>query len=42
MVSTGLEAVLVGDVAHGDRGAIGGGVAELTLGDLEIRIETAD
>lgn len=37
MVSLGLESVLISDVADLDGGAFGGGVAELTLGNLEIR-----
>lgn len=37
MGSLGLETVLIGDVADLDGGAIGGGVAELTLGNLEIQ-----
>lgn len=37
MASGGLESVLIGDVGELDWGAIGGGVAELTLGDLETR-----
>lgn len=37
MVSLGTVSVLIGDVADLDGSAIGGGVAELALGDLEIR-----
>lgn len=36
MVSTGLESVLIGNVAQLDWHSLGGSVGELTLGDLEI------
>lgn len=37
MVSTGLESVLIGNIAQLDWHSLGGGVGELTLGDLETR-----
>lgn len=37
MGSGGLVSVLVGDVGQLDWDSLGGGVAELTLGDLEKR-----